>query len=382
MKDLIINDKLLETISTYKELPHTLTGEGSKKIVFGGLTHHHLLQTNKISNAIKEYYVSYTKELLTTEASSGIPEDYHSNIFQYGLSPFILVIFGAYHSRHNLFWKVIQLLNPSNNITLNGNANIASFYDLKSYFSEYAIGFENGYQDFEKDKILPFLPIIHSQNQEAYALKLLEFLSVDLSENPRTTTKKGFSVYFNGRTNEIVKSFQDGLMEGYIYRAWSIIFSNNLLFAPFFKEHRLNGSFVKKIESLNKKEDILKMQNHLIPKVSLENVYEHFSILTKPTKEGKIYLTEQKLLIFIESTFVNKNPIKQSFDEPFAKIDIRSVFKRFQDNCVHLEYNQTKIKEKYYKIMNNAFKGFSKPDRDHWLRTNNKIKEIEKQKDK
>lgn len=367
MKETFINNTLIEAIRTYKTT-FTWTGEGVEDIVFGGLTHQHLLRTNIIDKTIIDCYASYTIELLTPVEIPNVPADYHSKIFSKALAPFPFVILGAYHSRFNLYWKLKSLMSLDNRIELNGNKNLNNFFDLKPYFSEYAVGFKDGHNDFEDDKISPYLLKFETHDREAYAIKVLEFLTNDFSEAPRTTSKKGF-VLLSDKKREIVHAYQDGLLEGYIYRAWNIIFSNNALFAPFFKEYSISKNFIKKVKPELKKEDILKMQNNLIPEVSLEYVYDFFSILIKPNKNEKPYLSEQKLLTFIESTFVNEDPVPQSFDIPLNKIYIRSVFYKFQINCSDLERNQKKIKKKYYDIMNDGFKGFSDSDRHHWTRT-------------
>jgi hypothetical protein len=59
-------------------------------------------------------------------------------------------------------------------------------------------------------------------------------------------------------------------------------------------------------------EGILKCQNKLITKVSMQKVYEHFDILTKETnKNDEFYLTNEQLLVFINSTFINYVPLNR-----------------------------------------------------------------------
>lgn len=374
MKETLINRTFLELIRTYRNT-FTWNAEGAEDIVFGGLTHQHLIKTNIIDKTILNYYSSYTIELLTPKELSELPKEYHNSIFSKSLAPFPFVILGAYHSRFNLYWKVKALLNPDNKIELNGKNKFDNFFDLEPYFSEYAVGFKDGHNDFEEDKISPYLFNIKRDNEEAYAIKVLDFLTNNQTQDPKTTSKEGFTLISNTR-REIVGAYQDGLIEGYIYRAWNIIFSNSVLFAPLFKKYLIDKNIQKEDISKLKKEDILKMQNNLIPRVSLEYVYDFFSVLLEPNKKGAFYLDEQKLLIFIESTFVNKKPIQQSFNVPFSKdkSDVRSVFRNFYVRCNSFDYDKKNVNRKYFDIMNNAFMGFDdKVDYKKWSETNNEI---------
>jgi len=105
-------------------------------------------------------------------------------------------------------------------------------------------------------------------------------------------------------------------------------------------------------------------QNKLIPKVSIDEVFNHFEILTKTTnKNNDFYLTNEQLLIFINATFIECKPIKQNFNcEGFVKKNIRKVFYDFYFKNKNKERNHTKIKRKYFNIMNDAFNGFNEND--------------------
>ncbi|MBE7628431.1 hypothetical protein [Tenacibaculum piscium] len=112
------------------------------------------------------------------------------------------------------------------------------------------------------------------------------------------------------------------------------------------------------------KEQLFKMQNNLIPKVSIENVYNHFKILTELTnKKDVFYLRNSQLITFIKSTFIDKKPIKQDFNgKPRTKKEVREIFYDFYFNNKNKETNQTSIKRKYFNIMNDSFYGFNKND--------------------
>lgn len=111
-------------------------------------------------------------------------------------------------------------------------------------------------------------------------------------------------------------------------------------------------------------ESLIKEQNNLLSKVSIQEVYNHFEILTKKTnKKGEFHLKNEQLLNFIYSTFVTKNPKKQDFIcDGFIKKEVRKIFYNFYTKFKNKETNQTNLKSKYFNIMNDAFNGFSDND--------------------
>ena len=140
-----------------------------------------------------------------------------------------------------------------------------------------------------------------------------------------------------------------------------------------------------KPQPIKTKEDLQKEQNKLIPKVAIDEVFNYFEILTKTTnRNDEFYLTNEQLLTFINATFVECTPIKQNFNCNFNKDkkDVRSVFRKFQDNCSLREKNNKNLKQKYFDILNKSFEGFNKTDFDKWHETNSKIVIQKKQKAK
>ncbi|TYB80337.1 hypothetical protein ES676_01330 [Bizionia saleffrena] len=110
--------------------------------------------------------------------------------------------------------------------------------------------------------------------------------------------------------------------------------------------------------------DLEDLQNNLIPKIKITDVYNHFNVLTKTTnKNNEFYLTQEQLLIFIKSVFIDKKPIKQDFNcQGITKKTVRKIFYNFYFYNRKVESNQTKIKRKYFNILNQAFHGFNEND--------------------
>ena len=123
------------------------------------------------------------------------------------------------------------------------------------------------------------------------------------------------------------------------------------------------------------RKDLLKEDNNLIPKVRIEEVFNYFNILTTTAnKAGYHYLTDEQLITFVKATFIDRSPKKQNFNCTLnSKKDIRSLFYRFYKKCTIIENKQTSLKTKYFKIMNDAFNGFTQADFDSWNKTNNNI---------
>ncbi len=152
-------------------------------------------------------------------------------------------------------------------------------------------------------------------------------------------------------------------------------------------------SLLKDINEQNKispdniltRESLLNEPNNLIPEVTIPEVLNHFEVLTKTTnRKDKFYLTPKQLLTFVKSTFIDLTPVEQNFKCSFSKdkIDVRSVFRKFQNMCMLREKNNKHLKQKYYEILVKSFKGFNQTDFDKWHVTNNKISTIAKLKSK
>ncbi len=376
MNDILINDNLLEEIrtciNTYKWHDNEVD-----RIVDFGYTHEYLLSKRNVDDIIKEFYIKSLKEIYSTDEWQELKNlDKQNKSFITNHCTFLIE--GALHNRVNLYVKIGSLLEIKSQHDLNDDLKYLS--DLKPYFKEYASNFKSGYNQFLNVIVKPFS--LFDNNKEEAAEIIFRYITNNQLNDPLTTSIKESKIRFENGVYDIDYDVSDGIGEGYIYRAWTIILSQNELFLPLFKKHLNGGKITNSRSTELKKEDLLKMQNHLIPKVSLEYVYEFFSILSKPNEKDEIYLSKHKLLIFIESTFVNLEPIKQSFDIPPIKIYVKTIFKRFQDNCSDLDYNQKKSKEKYYNIMYEGFKGFSNSDRRHWARIDEQIVVKEKPKGK
>ena len=120
----------------------------------------------------------------------------------------------------------------------------------------------------------------------------------------------------------------------------------------------------KNISNVLTLENLFLKQNNLTTKISIKEVYDYFKILTEMTnKNNQFYLTPEQLIVFINTTFSELKPIKQNFNcDTFIKKDIRKIFYDFYNKYKNRETNETLIKRKYFKIMNESFNGFNEND--------------------
>ena len=111
-------------------------------------------------------------------------------------------------------------------------------------------------------------------------------------------------------------------------------------------------------------EELFAKQNNLIPSLPIANVYNHFKILIEITnKHNEFYLTPEQLYTFILSTFVEMKPVRQKFNCSIVKKDLRKIFYNFYfTNKLKEKSNQTKLKRKYFDIMDKGFFGFKATD--------------------
>lgn len=202
---------------------------GKNETIPKELTHDYLLRNFKIDEVIYKYYHLPTIKLISDGEFQRMKEGGFIGKKETALKPYSIKIFGAYHSRSDLTWKLTTVCNSK--YTIKGNK-IKYFIDLIPYFKEYAKGFEKGFNEFENTQIKPYFPMF--AEKQDYVNKIFEFITKRLFINHNWASRNGFTI---NQEYEIVNAFDDGQHQGYFYRAWSTVFSNNNLFAPLFQEH-------------------------------------------------------------------------------------------------------------------------------------------------
>jgi len=135
----------------------------------------------------------------------------------------------------SLSWQKVEERPTLNNIK------IENFEDLFPYFKEYSEGFKNGYEGFEEKFINKYLPLYPDKND--FTNKVFEHVTKKIIfQHDWLNAHSGFTVSTSGnlKDRKIVNAFEDGQTQGYFYKAWKFIFTNNNLFAPLFESYYQN----------------------------------------------------------------------------------------------------------------------------------------------
>lgn len=203
----------------------------NKPIVRKEFEHEQIIFNHSVNDFILDVYYFRTQNLMTDNEF-----EIHKKRGLVGkkeriLFPYSVIVNGAYCERSNLIFKINSLEQIKNNGSTERHKNIKSFNDLDFYFIEYAKGFKYGYENFISEKIEPFLPLGYEKTD--FASQIFDFFLVSGFMKNSWYSYKWFTVNQNG---EIIEGYKDGQQEGYIYKAWSIIFANSQLFEPLFKK--------------------------------------------------------------------------------------------------------------------------------------------------
>ncbi len=228
-----INNKFIDHLRYHYGTIHwALDTTDHTEIVPEELTHDYLLRNFKIDKNIYKHYHLPTSNLLSDSEFQKMKESGFVGNKESALNPYSIIIAGAYYLRSDFTWKLSRILHAIKPYRIEGKE-IKYFTDLIPYYKEYAKGFKYGFNEFENKKIKPFLTMF--ADQKDYANKIFEYITKDLFLiECWSKSLRGFTTDQN---NEIVEAYENGELQGNFYRAWSIVFSNNNLFAPLFQEY-------------------------------------------------------------------------------------------------------------------------------------------------
>ena len=206
--------------------------ESDKKVIPYELSHGYLLNNFIIDDSILKYYCLPTINFLTENEFQEMVKSGFAGKKEIALYPYSTLIFGAYYSRTDLYTKLLGIKIGERHKKIN-RKNVKYLSDLIPYFEDYAKGFEDGFNEFDNKQIKPYLiePIEKSDRIN----KVFEFITKHLIFSH--SWAGGSSGFTTNQDEEIINAFEDGQKQGYFYRAWSFVFSNNNLFAPFFQRH-------------------------------------------------------------------------------------------------------------------------------------------------
>jgi len=206
-------------------------------------THEELLRNYTINPEIYKYYNRVNLFEPFTEQQKHIYAPLPKHNHNLKVTPYNLKICNAYYYRPDFLFKLGSIF--YDNPIYSYGKEIKTLLDLKPYYLEYAKGFNEGYTNFEEQKINFVDPAF---TDKADRLKMIfDFITA------RPTTKKHYwgKLTFDQRKftdKEILNAYEDGLLQGYYYKAWTIVFTQNDFFTPLFKGLNQNPGNLNKMK--------------------------------------------------------------------------------------------------------------------------------------
>lgn len=222
-------------------------GEQANEIVPNRLQHENILNSFQIDEIILKYYYYPVSNILSDDEYLEIRHLRPKGNFydlpekHFLLRPYSVIFFGAYYRLDNLLWKFDSILSSKKFSPKINGREIEYLEQLKPYLLDYAKGFEEGFNKFEKNEIEPYLTIL--ADKQDVATKVFEYATRNLITQSYFSAR-GFAM---SGDCEIKGGFDEGLIQGYYYRAWSIILSNSQSFLDYFKDMQLSYLSTKQV---------------------------------------------------------------------------------------------------------------------------------------
>ena len=231
--------------------PNTLLFYTKKNIVPENQDHLYLHRRFSISSAIWKFYVEPTKVFLTPKYLS-ISNDRNAKFLSKTkeglLKPYPVVICGAYHSRNSILCLLEEYKGKP-------------FEYLLPFFKDYSQGFKEGFDKFENRCIEPY--ILEASEKSKFFDLIFEYFFRDTNGREWLDGQEGITEKISIEANEVgtkdinfypTKGFDEGLAQGYYYKAWSIVFSHYEKFNQKFE------SYFKALDRSNRNEEKYKLK--------------------------------------------------------------------------------------------------------------------------
>jgi hypothetical protein len=290
------------------------------------LEHNNLLLKFSIDKSILKWYSkgSYSYDFfMDGNQETDISDEF--DLYDKVLDPFPFKIFGAYYNRIGFFKAMNDVFNFKGEIEVDGNYELKNLKDLKPCFELYAKGFKQGYEDFESKCISPYL---FNNESGGFTAKVFEYVTTFGAFRLGWTQHIPFISKYGGYKT-LGGAFESGKYEGRFYRAWSIIFLQNILFAPLFQEYLIN----------NKSDVIDKLT---INQIALMYVYEN-RVVTRENCNSEI----------VKFGYTSGEKLYQKFTYYSSRVNRKGI----PSNCTpKILENKIKLIEKVIKMLSNDCK--------------------------
>ncbi|NOZ35654.1 MAG: hypothetical protein GXO80_10200 [Chlorobi bacterium] len=248
-----IDNKFIEDIRThFYGITRIISSNEDEnyKIVPNEFTHEYLLSNLIINRNIIEYYYKPCICLIKDKEYEKAVEKGFIGKKETMLIPYPFIFYGAYFNRNSLLEKLFDL-KYRKELLLNGKK-VKYFEDLTPYFKEYAKGFAKGYNEFEAECINKYLNEYSDKND--FSKKVFEYVNKKIlfEHDWFNNDNSGFTISSksNSDIETITGAYEHGEKQGYFYRAWSIILSNNDLYKPYFD--KLQASSIERTQTEQK----------------------------------------------------------------------------------------------------------------------------------
>lgn len=366
MNNFIINSSLIEHLRTWTATSNIILDKDEiKEIVPKNLSHNYLLKNFNIDSEILNYYYNQTSRVLTEAELNDYLNIGFINEKKKSLSPYSLCIYGAYHSRVEIVNKLNDILYLRNVEYRVEGKKVSRLDDLIPYFKEYKNGFEDGFEKFERDNIELYQSTFGDKDNRIKSI--YDFIVKNIfGEHCWLSPKSGFTAKTyttDFKVSHIINGYKDGLNNGYFYKAWSLIFSNSLLFAPSFnklKDQLKSEQVITKAERLNEK--LSEFGFFELKKVKELSEKSKFIIIEKISESGLPYAIAMfDYLQFIQ--FLEKNYFDRKYKlhkEVSKWFDSDKEGRAVKGNISSLLNNTTENKNRYtaYKHKENVIKDY------------------------
>lgn len=198
------------------------------------LDHNYLMNHFEIGSNTLDFYYKPTKDILIDEEFNNLKLDKYSWRINRVLLPFNIEFLNVYFLRWEFYIKLMSLKHDLEyeKIIIPDN-----FHDdvLLPAFEEYALGFQQGFNEFENQKINLYLN--HLSDKYDFYQKVFDFIiSNPFIEKSWINQQVSFSRNPDSKSINLSGANNCGLLSGYFYKAWSIIFSQNTYFEPLFEK--------------------------------------------------------------------------------------------------------------------------------------------------
>lgn len=342
-KHYLIDDKLVNDIRLINAIYHLQFDEMEEiSIVPQNLTHDFLLSNFNIDENILRFYYASTENLLTEEEKQKNKESGIAGLMNLRLRPYPIIIKGAYFARNSLYNKLSEVLYSQQYKLKINDCEVKYLSDLDSYFTEYSKGFEKGFKDFQKDCIDSFLSTF--SDKQDYIFKIFEYLTISSRFETWINNSNGFTT--NDLGGNIINGYEDGLKQGYYYKAWTIVLKSNNNFKLLFKNYysELNNSMKGNGKKQNK-------DSHLVKNPELKDLFVVENCYNKIIDS----LVEKKFITVNKDGSINFKGAEE--DSTLTHKKLISTLLIVLDKKDYLEPN---LKNTYItKAINNTFKNIS-----------------------